>query len=298
VLNKNCKISHLNALHWRRLSELSLAHRQQARIFLLHEKGKVLRVWKTGLGDLPLGSESIQDPQAAADALRAAHPEVAEAWVLDPESFASGMAQIQSEASYETERDVFELFDFDQRMKMPGHAISPKRDLIWNAMPLRRIQRFVDKMLPQSCSFVLGVFDGDTLWASLLVQFEDKKIVAISTTDALPAEDVKDIVGRDQHPFFLSVVANTFRRPAFGWFVEKENFVQWMKASDEESKEEIFQKALMQQQATFDFSILIDRGITAFSPINPGEAAIAGQDREMNPRIRTPDPFENPPSAV
>jgi hypothetical protein len=32
--------------------------------------------------------------------------------------------------------------------------------------------------------------------------------------------------------------------------------------------------------------------------MNPGEAAIAGADREANPRTQTPDPNDPGPSAV
>jgi hypothetical protein len=298
MLSRNCKISHLNASQWHRLSELAFGAEEARRVYLLHDKGRPLRLWKSGAGDLPLPEGRVEDPQAQADALKSAHPDASEAWVLDPEAFAQGMAGIQSAAAYETQLDVHALFDFEERRKIPGHAVSPQGDLIWRCLPIRRLQRFAQKMLPASCTYVLGVFDGDALWASLLVQFQDGQIVAISTSDALPAEDVKDILGRDQHPFFLSVVANAFRRPAFGWFVEKEPFVRWMRAKDESAKEEAFQMALMQNQATFDFNILIDRGITALAAINPGEAAIAGADRELNPRTRTPDPSETPPSAV
>jgi hypothetical protein len=289
MLSQACKVEHLNPLQWRRLSELAFG-KPVKRAYLLHEKGRPVRAWKQGAGDLPLPAGAISDPQAAADALKTAHADVDEAWVLDPEAFAQGMAAIQSEAKFETELDAYALFDFDERLKLPGHAISPKRDLLWRGVPIRRLQRFAEKMLPASCTYVLGVFDGDALWASLLLQFQDKKIVHVATSDALPAEDVKDIVGRDQHPFFLSVVANAFKRPAFGWFVQKAEFEAWMRADNEDDKEEIFQKAIMANSATFDFSILVDRGITALSPINPGEAAIAGQDREANPRTPTPDP--------
>ena len=87
-------------------------------------------------------------------------------------------------------------------------------------------------------------------------------------------------------------------KPAFGWFVERAVFEEYMQATDLEAKDEIFQKAIMKNQATFDFNILIDKGITAFSPINPGEAAIQGQDREANPRTQTPNPDEPGPSAT
>ncbi len=288
MLSPGARIDHLNAEQWRRLTGLVYPQENGRKLFLLHEAGVPVRLYDTVAGDLAVPKGRIKDFQASADALRLQNAPVEEVWVLDPEAFAKKMSEIQAQTAFGTELDVYALFDFDERMKTSGYAVSPRRDLLWRGIPLRRVQRFVEKMLPDSCSYVLGVFDGDLLWASLIVGFEGRKIVSVTTTDALPAEDVKDVVGRDQHPFLLSVVANTFGRPAFGWFVEKAVFEAYMKAKDIDDKDEIFQRAIMENQATFDFSILVDRGITAFSPINPGEAAVQGADREANPRTRTP----------
>ncbi|HXC63021.1 MAG TPA: hypothetical protein VNZ67_01625, partial [bacterium] len=68
-------------------------------------------------------------------------------------------------------------------------------------------------------------------------------------------------------------------------------------AAGVDAKDQVFQTALMRHRATFDFNILIDRGITPLSPVNPGSAAVAGVDREANPRTRTPDPGDPGPSA-
>jgi hypothetical protein len=64
-----------------------------------------------------------------------------------------------------------------------------------------------------------------------------------------------------------------------------------------EDKDEAFQRAIMEQRATFDFNILVDRSITPLGPMNPGEAAVVGADREENPRTATPNPDEPGPSA-
>jgi hypothetical protein len=297
MLSRNARITDLNLEQWRRLTQLAYTHAGARRLYLLHQAGTPLKFWDSELGELPLPGDPVLDPQASADALAAKHSDAHEVWVLEADSFAKKMSEIQAKADFDQELDDYALFEFEERLKAPGLAVSPKRDFFWNGFPLRRVQRFVDKMLPESCVFVLGVFDGDQLWASLLVEFENKKIISISTSDFLPVEDIKDVVGRDQHPYFLSVAANAFRRPAFGWFVERSVFERYMMATDMEAKDEIFQKALMENKATFDFNILVDRGITAFSPINPGQAAIQGQDREANPRTQTPDPDDSGPSA-
>ena len=164
-------------------------------------------------------------------------------------------------------------------------------------LPWERLGRFSARMLPPECVFVLGVFDGDALWASLFARIKAGQVWAVSSSAALDPDDVKDVVGRDQHPFLLATVANRYRLPAFGWFCQREDFEAYLSAPDVDAKDQVFQTALMRRRATFDFNILIDRGITPLSPVNPGSAAIAGTDREANPRTRTPDPGDPGPSA-
>jgi hypothetical protein len=164
-------------------------------------------------------------------------------------------------------------------------------------LPWERLERFSARMLPPDCVYVLGVFDGDSLWTSLFVRVHAGKAVAISGSAALDPDDVKDVVGRDQHPFLLATVANRYRLPSFGWFCQREDFEAYVCAADVDAKDQVFQTALMRHRATFDFNILVDRGITPLSSVNPGPAAIAGVDREANPRTRTPDPGDPGPSA-
>jgi hypothetical protein len=164
-------------------------------------------------------------------------------------------------------------------------------------LPWERLGRFSARMLPPECLFVLGVFDGDALWACLILRIRAGLVQGISGSAALDPDDVKDVVGRDQHPFLLATAANHYRLPAFGWFCQREDFEAYLRAPGVDDKDQIFQTALMQRRATFDFNILIDRGITPLSSVNPGSAAIAGVDREANPRTRTPDPGDPGPSA-
>jgi hypothetical protein len=171
------------------------------------------------------------------------------------------------------------------------------RDWTGLGLPWERLARFSARMLPPECVFVLGVFDGDALWAALFARIRAGQVRSISGSAALDPDDVKDVVGRDQHPFLLATVANRYRLPAFGWFCQREDFEAYVAAPSVDAKDQIFQTALMRRRATFDFNILIDRGITPLSSVNPGSAAIAGVDREANPRTRTPDPDEPGPSA-
>lgn len=300
MLHQRCVIEDLDLDQWQRLSHLGLASRRQRRFYVVHEGGKVVRALDTTQGEQPLPADKVDDAQALADKLYAAKQAegVEQVWVLDLQSFHAEMAKVQSAFDPKAGMDLHLDHEHQARLSATGCGVAPKTDFLLYGLPWGRLSRFAQKMMPPACIYVLGVFDGDQLWATLFVQFKDQQIVGISTSAALDPDDVKDIIGRDQHPFLLTTVANRYRSPAFGWFCQREDFEAYMLATTVEAKDEVFQKALMANRATFDFNILIDRGITPLGPMNPGEAALAGAEREDNPRTALPDPSDPGPSAV
>ena len=299
LLAKQCLVEDLDLDHWKRLSDLAMFHWRQRRLFVLHEGGKVIRAYDTALGEQAAPGESVGDAQALAERLLAeGRPGGLEAvWVLDPEAYHAAIGAAERALDPSQGIDAYLATEWAARFKEGACAYAPKSDFLFYGLPWDRLARFAQRMLPPSCTYVLGVFDGDALWASCFAQLQDGMIVGLSTSAALDPDDVKDVVGRDQHPFLLAAVANRYRRPAFGWFCQRGDFEAYMLAGTVEAKDEVFQTALMRQRATFDFNILVDRGITPLGPMNPGGQAIAGADREANPRTKTPDPAEPGPSA-
>ncbi len=275
MLHQRCLIEDLDLDHWKRLSDLGLHSRRARRYFVVHEDGAVTKAVDTALGEQPAPVAKVEDAQALADKLYAEKKGegVEQVWVVDPQSFHAEMAKVYQAHDPKAGMDAHLDHEHQARLTAPGCGVAPATDFLLYGLPWGRLSRFAEKMLPPSCTFVLGVFDGDQLWASLFAQFQDKQIVGISTAAALDPDDVKDIVGRDQHPFLLATVANRYRRPAFGWFCQREDFEAYMLAPTVADKDEVFQKALMANRATFDFNILVGQGITPLGPMNPGENA-------------------------
>jgi hypothetical protein len=277
LLDRNVKWVDLSLTHWRRLTELVYGQPDKRRLILVHENGVPVQYFDTQLGAQPLPKVKVEDAQSLAERLAHENPDVWEVQVLDPEALRKNLSSLHADLRQDLDSDEFAFLLSEARAKAPGLGIAPKRDFLWHGVPIERLKKFVDLILPESCTYVLAVFDEIGVWASLLVQFENKKIVGISTFDALPAEELEGINGRDQHPYLLSLVANTFKRPTFGWFVDREDFVSYMKAPSVEQKDEIFQQALVAKRATFDYSILVERSVRVVSPIDPGPAAVQGK---------------------
>jgi hypothetical protein len=300
LLAKECLIEDLDLDQWKRLAALAMHHWRQRRLYVAHEGGRVVGAYDTEKGGQPLPCAQVDDAQALAERLLAERQAdgVAAVWVLDQEAYhaAIGAAERGLDASIGV--DAYLGQEWLARFQAPGCGYAPKSDFLFYGLPWERLTRFTERMLPASCTFVLGVFDGDALWASCFAQIQDGRIVGLSTSAGLDPDDVKDVVGRDQHPFLLATVANRYRRPAFGWFCQREDFEAYMRAGTVEAKDGIFQTALMKNRATFDFNILIDRGVTPLAPLDPGSQAVDGGERGDNPRTRIPDPDEPGPTAL
>jgi hypothetical protein len=299
LLAKDCLIEDLDLDQWKRLAALAMAHWKQRRLYVVHQAGTLVRAYDTVKGEQPLPAEALGDAQALAERLLAerAAEGVAAVWVLDLEAYHGAIGAVERGLDTGQGIDAYLGAEWLARFKEGACAYAPKGDFLFYGLPWERLTRFAQRMLPPSCTFVLGVFDGDALWATCFAQIQGGVIVGLSTSAALDPDDVKDVVGRDQHPFLLATVANRYRRPAFGWFCQREDFEAYMTANTVDAKDAVFQTALMKGRATFDFNILIDRGITPLAPMNPGEQAVAGVDREANPRTQTPDPNDPGPSA-
>lgn len=275
MLHQRCVIEDLDVTQWKRLTDLALHSRHLRRFYVLHEGGKVLKAHDSQLGDQAAPVASVEDAQALAERLYAEKKAegIEQVWVLDPASFHAEIGKVQAGLDPKQGLDAHLAKEHEARITAAGCGVAPKTDFLLYGLPWARLSRFAEKMLPPSCTFVLGVFDGDQLWATLFAQFQDKQIVGLSTSAALDADDVKDIIGRDQHPFLLATVANRYRRAAYGWFCQREDFEAYMLAPTVEEKDEVFQKAMMANRATFDFNILVGQGITPLGPMNPGDNA-------------------------
>jgi hypothetical protein len=300
MLSRQCRFEDLDTDQWNRLSALALAQAGLRSLYVVHRAGRVLRCVDSRGAEEALPFDSVEDAQSQAEALLAQRrPAGVDAvWVLDLDAYRAALAAQQKGADVSAPVTAQLAREWEQRFAAGACAVAPRSEFLYFGLPWARLERFAARMLPPTCTFVLGVFDGEALWATCFAQFQEGSVVCVSTSAALDPEDVKDVVGLDQHPFLLAAVANRYKRPAFGWFCSRADFEAWMLAPGVADKEEIFQKAMMAGRAVFDFNILLDRGLTVLGPINPGEAALAGADRESNPRTKTPDPADAGPSAV
>jgi hypothetical protein len=274
MLSRDPRIDDIGDLSWERLGGLAFAHENLARrVVLLHRKGRALACWDTQAGRLPLPAPKVEDAQALAESLKAAHPEALEAWVVEPEALRADLAKAQMGLSLDLGLDVFLRHIWEHRMQGPGLGLAPRREFMWYGLPMARLQKFCDNLLPERCCFTLAVFEGQELWAGLLAEFEGPQLVGLHTLDALPQAELASAQGIEAAPFLLALVSNTLQRPAFGWFVQKDDFAAWMRCADAEAKAEIFQRGILERRSHFDAAALMGGPGRAESlrPIPPSE---------------------------
>jgi hypothetical protein len=274
MLSRDPRIDDISDLSWERLGGLAFAHENLARrVVLLHRQGRALACWDTQAGRLPLPVQKVEDAQALAESLKAAHPEALEAWVVEPEALRAGLAKAQMGLDLGLDLDLFLRHVWEQRMQGSGLGLAPRREFMWYGLPMARLQKFCDSLLPERCCFTLAAFEGQALWAGLLAEFEGPKLVGLHTLDALPQAELSSAQGIEAAPFLLALVSNTLQRPAFGWFVERADLEAWMRCPDADAKAEIFQRSILERRSYFDAAALMPGAGRAESlkPIPPAE---------------------------
>ncbi len=261
MLDRHLRVLDINPDHWRRLAGLALGARAGRRLYLQVEGGVPRRLHDTERGDLPLPEGRVEDFAAAAEALFAANPGLREAVVFEPEGLRSLVSLRQREADLGLDPDDLARAAGEGASDGKALAVFPRREFLWNGLPLGRLSKFLALTGSRPSAYLLAVFDGEGLWASLIAEIRAGKVAAVRTFDALPAEELRGLRGPEDHPFLLSLAANTLGLATFGWFVGRADFEAYLAAPDAADKEGIFQRAVMEKRAVFDCSALMEMNV-------------------------------------
>jgi hypothetical protein len=270
MLSRHCHIEDIDPIQWKRLSNLSIAQEASRRLIVTHHGGKLDRCFDTVSGECAPPFAEISDAQGQAEALLAgrAADGVKSVWIVDLEAYHGELSAVQAGLDPLAPSTKQLAREWEKRWVEGVCAVAPRSEFLHHGLPWVSLERFVAKMAPEACVFVLGVFDGGTLWASLFVRIRNAELVGVSTSVALTKDDLRDVSGIESHPFLLSAVAQRYQHPAFGWFCGREDFEAWMLASGSEEKARLFQESLVAGRSVFDFAALLApaAGPTEVSP--------------------------------
>ena len=195
MLHQDPLMTEMDVNHWRNLQSLVLeSARAKRRIVVIHEAGRVLKLIHSNGDEVAGRIDRIDDPHAAAAALyRANEDRVDFVAVYERRAFDSYFAAFQDTWRADEDLDVYVhrtyamLDDYpDGMVTFPGPARATL-GLQWRVgATYAQVVSAVDKFAKPNSTVVLGVFDGDGLWASLVLGFDgDRRANIVTTVDPM-----------------------------------------------------------------------------------------------------------------
>lgn len=227
MLHENPLMADIDVDHWRNLQSLLLdSAKAKRRLIVIHEDGRVLKLVHSSGAAVAGAVERVDDPHlVAAQLYEANRDNVDFVAVFERSAFDRYFAAFQDTWSPTEDLDAYVhrtyamLDDYpDGLVTYPGRA-RETLGLQWRVgATYEQVQSSIDRFVEPDSSVVFGVFDGDALWATLVVHFDaDRRADVVTTADPsrLHATRRDDLVSET-----LAWVEQTHGRPSLGIFTD------------------------------------------------------------------------------
>lgn len=191
MLHENPLMANIDVNHWRNMQALLLqSAKGKRRIVLIHENGELLKFVHSERAEIVKSVTRVDDPQKVAKKVYEDNPGLADfVFVVERNAADRYFYQVQDAWSATEDLDVyvhrmFALLDAypDGIVTYPGSART-NLGLQWKfGSKYEDVQAAVENFVPVNSSMVLAVFDGDELWGSLVMSFDEQKSITNLTT--------------------------------------------------------------------------------------------------------------------
>lgn len=193
MLHQDVLMADIDVDQWRNAQSLLLRSAKAARrLVVIHDQGTVVKFRHTAGAECTGRVDRVEDPHALAKELYEANKDTVDfVVVMERDAVDSYFAAVQDSWDIHEDLDVFvqrtyALMDqyADGIVTHPG----PAREVLglqWTTGASRDdVEAAAKALVPGGTTVVLGVHDGDSLWASLVLDLdEDHKVTSITTAD-------------------------------------------------------------------------------------------------------------------
>jgi hypothetical protein len=196
MLHENPWMADTNVDHWRNLQALLLdSAKEKRRIVLIHENGEILKFVHTQRLEIVRNVDRVDNPHAVARQVFMDNPGKADfVAVFERRAFDRYFGQFQDTWKPDEDLDEFvhrtyALMDEypDGLVTYPGPART-KLGLQWRVgASYEEVTAAVHRFIPARSTVIFGIFEGHTLWTTLVLGF-DKDLRAKVVTTADPTE--------------------------------------------------------------------------------------------------------------
>jgi hypothetical protein len=193
MLHENPLMVDIDVDHWRNLQSLVLdSAKERRRIVVIHEDGEVLKLVHSDREPVRGTVPRVDDAHAVAERLyRENEGNVDFVAVFERRAFDEYFGRFQ--ASWQPDEDLDEFVHRTYALldEYPDGIVTypePARHTLglqWRiGAPYEEVKAAVERLVPPETSVVLGVFDGDDLWTTLVLRFDhDLRADVVTTVD-------------------------------------------------------------------------------------------------------------------
>lgn len=239
MLHENPLMVDANVDHWRNLQSLLLqSAKGRRRIIVIHEDGLILKYVHSRRETIVKPVDRIDDPHAAAKAIYDANPGACDfVAVFERRGFDRYVGAFQDTWRPDEDLDAYVQRTYAMMDEYPDAIVTypgPARDTLglqWRlGTSYEAGTAAVRKYIDPTSSVVFGIFDGDALWATLVLRLDaDHRVDVVTTVD--PTE--LTTVGRDALASeVVSWVEANYGRCSLGLFTDLEGARAFLAASD------------------------------------------------------------------
>lgn len=193
MLHENPPMLNIDVNHWRNMQALLLqSAKGKRRIVVIHENGEILKFVHSDRIEIVNPIQKVDNTQDVAKKVFEANPGKADfVMVLERRAVEEYFAEVQDSWKAEEDLDVYVHRMFVKLDEYPDGIVTyPNKarenlGLQWKVgATYESVEAVLNNLIPANTTILLGVFDRNEAWASLvLVVDEDKKICDITTVD-------------------------------------------------------------------------------------------------------------------
>lgn len=225
MIHPDVVFEHVDINQARRFVDLSMMAQPNPHVlYVLHDKGKVLRAWDSQKGNASVGP-TLKPSVEFAEELKRKH-QVDEVQLIEREAYfeyyrkALDLKKAQELNGYDFKAQAKRLKDRQGN----GFLTHPPRELYDYYHYVDRTQKFVKERLKPDCVFLLGAHAPKEWWTSVMTVFEGGQITYLSTFEYFEPEKLALPDSPQTHQNLLKTAAGAFHKPAFGMFLPQETF--------------------------------------------------------------------------
>jgi hypothetical protein len=191
MLHEDPLMLDIDVNHWRNLQALLLeSAKEKRRIILIHENGELLKFVHSQHAEIVKNVDRVDDPHAVAEKVYRANADRCDfVAVFERRAFDRYMGQWQGTWRADEDLDSFVQRTYatldeyaDGMVTYPGRA----RDTLglqWRlGTTYAAANAALTQFVPANSTLVFGVFEGDSLWATLVLGFDGNRKARVVTT--------------------------------------------------------------------------------------------------------------------